>query len=207
MNKKTAFLLCVLACLLFGCARQDSEQIVLEYVEKAEQMNRQLRGIQVKLEEIEKNESYLYKKMMHSNEEALIVQALEYAEQRKQYIKEEGDILANMIEDIDAIEKAMDHIEANRMKGKAEDWFKGHLKKMEAGKKWTLAYADSVETDIELYRAFQKGVPIRDLQLLVDKANGHYGEIKEAQSVYNESYNVWMKKKNEFARLVAKSDS
>ncbi|WP_158282214.1 YkyA family protein [Salipaludibacillus keqinensis] len=203
---KKIYLFIVLAATLAiftACFGDQPAEEMYEHLEESVQIEQEIEAKQEPLTSAEENEVALYEEMLTLSSveeiEPLADEAIESAEQRRELMDEEKELIEESFSIFQEAEQHVEDIEEEEERQAAENLVNTMNERYEVYQELHEAYMTSIDQDIQLYEmAKDEEVEVEQLQEQHDSVNELYNEITELNQQFNELTNQYNDAKMEF---------
>lgn len=212
IHTRLAVVIGMITVMAAGCSFGDKPaEKIYTHLEEAAMLEQDFTEQQEKIVDAEKKEQQLYNEMIEMSMDdfeqivSLSKQADQLANDRKQWMKEEKDILDEAYQTFTKAQDLVKEIENDELKQSGRQLLEAMENRHETYDKLFDAYMVSIERDRKLYNMFrEKELKANDLQDQIDQVNASYKKVNETKDRFNEyteRYNETKKNFYETAEL------
>ncbi|MDG5789488.1 YkyA family protein [Evansella sp. AB-P1] len=201
------FFVVLLIPILAGCEEEDNPvEFMYEHLEEAVSIERAVGEKQDPLTEAEDNELQWYTEMSETSDmeeiEYLAQQAIQSAEDRRELMEEEKEIIDEAFEEFQLAKPFIDDIEDESLQNNANSMVSIMEDRYEVYQELYEHYIETIDMDIELYTMyFQEDLAFEELQQQHDLVNEAYQRINELNQEFNEYTANFNESKRDFYDL------
>ncbi|MFB1051577.1 YkyA family protein [Paraliobacillus sp. JSM ZJ581] len=205
MKLKIAGVVGVLILVLSACSSQTTTEKVYEHLEESVSLESEFVNQQEPLTKLEEEEQKNYNEISKLSMEefdqinSLADQALDSIEERKEILETEKNSIDAAKEEFDKIDSLIEDLEDEKLKQAGEKMNQAMNDRYDAYMTLYKSYKKSLAHDQELYELFKKEDLEQDvLSKQIEKVNGQYEKVSEANDTFNEQTNIFNAKKRSF---------